>query len=80
MLTDVEGGDRPLVGRAVEQRALLDVVIAAAAGRSGTVLVSGTAGVGKIALVRDLCAQAHASDVLWRGVCRCRHWWCRSCR
>ncbi len=62
-------GGRPLAGRAAELRALDCVLRAAIAGRSGALIVSAAAGVGKTALARAACAQvADAADVLW-GTC-----------
>jgi DNA-binding CsgD family transcriptional regulator len=57
---------RPLVGRVGELRALADVVQGAIHGQAGTVLVSGEAGVGKTALVREAGGPAGADvDLLW---------------
>ncbi len=62
------GADRPLVGRAGERETLLGVARRAAGGRAGAVLVSGPAGAGKTALVRDLCRRvADDGAVLWAG-------------
>jgi DNA-binding CsgD family transcriptional regulator len=70
MLVDVVGGGagRPLVGRTGEQQALLDVVRGAAGGHAGVALLSGQAGVGKTALVRDLRERVRDDgEVLWAG-------------
>jgi DNA-binding CsgD family transcriptional regulator len=56
---------RPLAGRATELRALADLVHGAGRGRAGTLLISGEAGVGKTALVRQACASADDAAVLW---------------
>ncbi len=62
------GAGRPLVGRTGEREALLDVVRGAAGGHAAVVLLSGQAGVGKTALVRDLYHQVRdGSEVLWAG-------------
>jgi DNA-binding CsgD family transcriptional regulator len=61
-------GRRLLVGRAGELRALADVVHGAVHGEVGTLLISGEAGVGKTALVRQAGGQAGAGvDLLWAG-------------
>lgn len=60
---------RQLVGRAGEIEAVLALVRGAAHGEAGTLLVSGEAGVGKTALVREACALVgDVADVVW-GSC-----------
>jgi predicted ATPase len=57
---------RPLVGRAGELDAVIGLVRGAARGEAGALLVSGEAGVGKTALVRDASARVGGdADVLW---------------
>ena len=65
--TGLGGARRPLVGRAGEIDAVVGLVQdAAARGEGGALLVSGEAGVGKTALVREASAQVAAdADVLW---------------
>ncbi|MEV6487132.1 AAA family ATPase [Actinoplanes sp. NPDC051633] len=70
MLTDVMGGGirRALVGRADEREALLGLVRGAADGHAAVLLLSGQAGVGKTALVRDTCGRVpDDAEVLWAG-------------
>ncbi|SOC47348.1 regulatory protein, luxR family [Blastococcus aggregatus] len=50
--------DAPMVGRASELALLLEAVDRAAAGRAGTVLLSGDAGVGKTRLLDELAVRA----------------------
>jgi predicted ATPase len=50
-----------LVGRARELERLEEQTRLAAAGRGGTVLVAGDAGIGKTRLVTELCARARAA-------------------
>jgi hypothetical protein len=58
--------DRPLVARVAELAAVADLLTQAAGGRSGALLVSGEAGVGKTALVREASrAAADRFGVLW---------------
>ena len=60
---------RPLVGRAGELDVVTGLVRDAARGDAGALLVSGEAGVGKTALVREASAQVGDSvDVIW-GSC-----------
>ena len=55
-----------LAGRADELDALVDLAHRAESGRAGALLVTGEAGIGKTALVREGCRQvADAADVLW---------------
>jgi DNA-binding CsgD family transcriptional regulator len=57
---------RPLAGRAGEIDALNSLLHAAARGDPGALLISGEAGVGKTALVREVTAGAHGrADLLW---------------
>jgi hypothetical protein len=57
---------RPLVGRAGEIDAITRLLQDAAGGRGGELLVSGEAGVGNTALVREASARVgECSDVLW---------------
>ena len=57
---------RPLVGRAGEIEAVVGLVHAATRGQAGALLVSGEAGVGKTALVREACARVgEVADVVW---------------
>jgi predicted ATPase len=57
---------RPLVGRAGEVDAVIDLVHDAAGGQGGALLISGEAGVGKTALAQAARARvAHDSEVLW---------------
>ncbi len=57
---------RPLVGRAGEIDAVVGLVDDAAGGEAGALLISGEAGVGKTALVREASAQVgEVADVLW---------------
>jgi AAA ATPase domain len=57
---------RPLVGRAGEIDAITRLLQDAAGGRGGALLISGEAGVGKTALVREASSQVgEAADVLW---------------
>ncbi len=59
---------RPLVGRAGEVDALVGLARRAVQGRAGALLVTGAAGVGKTALLREGCRQVAAdADVLWAG-------------
>lgn len=61
--------DGTLVGRGGELDTLLGLVRAAAAGRSGTLLIGGEPGAGKTALVRSACRQsAGLADLVW-GAC-----------
>jgi DNA-binding CsgD family transcriptional regulator len=56
----------PLVGRAAELDALVELAQGAARGRAGARIVSGEAGVGKTALLREGCRRvADQADVLW---------------
>jgi DNA-binding CsgD family transcriptional regulator len=57
-------GGTALVGRAVEQRALRDVLVAVRDGMSGTLILTGEAGIGKTALLEDIAASASDMDVL----------------
>ena len=57
----------PVFGRAVEGQRLARVLRAAAQGAPGVVFVHGEAGVGKTALVRDVC-ERFDGEVLW-GTC-----------
>jgi predicted ATPase len=60
---------RPLVGRAGEVRAVVGLEEGAARGEAGALLVSGEAGVGKTALVREACSRVEdGADVVW-GPC-----------
>ena len=60
------GIHRPLVGRAGEIDAVVGLVQDAARGQAGALLISGEAGVGKTALVREASAQVgEVADVLW---------------
>ena len=60
------GVHRPLVGRAGEIDAVVGLVNDATRGEAGALLVSGEAGVGKTALVREAAAQVAAdTGVLW---------------
>jgi hypothetical protein len=60
---------RSLVGRAGETEAVVGLVQAAASGEAGALLVSGEAGVGKTALVREACAWVgEVAEVVW-GSC-----------
>ncbi|MGH9249366.1 MAG: AAA family ATPase [Acidimicrobiales bacterium] len=60
---------RPLVGRVGEVEAVAGMVHAAASDEAGALLVSGEAGVGKTALVREACARVgQVADVVW-GSC-----------
>jgi DNA-binding SARP family transcriptional activator/DNA-binding GntR family transcriptional regulator len=52
------GARAPLAGRAAERAALESALAAAAAGRGGTALVSGPAGIGKTRLIADVAALA----------------------
>lgn len=54
----------PVVGRAAERQVLEASLAAAAGGEPSAVFVHGEAGVGKTALVRDVCGR-FAGDVLW---------------
>ena len=55
-----------LVGRADDLDALVDLAHRADGGRAGTLLVTGEAGVGKTALLREGCRQvSDSADVLW---------------
>jgi len=57
---------RPLVGRVGEIEAVLSLVDDAAGGEAGALLISGEAGVGKTALVREASAHlGEVADVLW---------------
>ena len=57
---------RPLAGRAGEIAAIVELVEAAARGDGGALLVSGEAGVGKTALVREASSQVgQDADLLW---------------
>ena len=57
---------RPLVGRAGEIDAVVGLVDAAIRGDGGALLISGDAGVGKTALVREAISQtADHAEVLW---------------
>jgi DNA-binding CsgD family transcriptional regulator len=56
-----------VVGRAAEERVLSALLDAAASGEPGAVFVHGEAGVGKTALVREVCGR-FAGEVLW-GTC-----------
>jgi len=57
---------RPLVGRADELIAVLEVIRGATVGRPSALLISGEAGVGKTALAQEACAREHGVvDVLW---------------
>jgi DNA-binding CsgD family transcriptional regulator len=59
----------PLVGRAAELDALVELAQGAARGRAGARIVSGEAGVGKTALLREGCRRvADQADVLWAFV------------
>ena len=57
----------PVVGRAAEEQVLAALLEAAASGEPSAVFVHGEAGVGKTALVRDVCGR-FAGEVLW-GTC-----------
>ena len=60
------GARRPLVGRVGEIEAVRRLVDDAAGGEAGALLVSGEAGVGKTALVREGCRRVSDwADVLW---------------
>ena len=55
-----------LVGRADDLDALVDLAYRADGGRAGALLVTGEAGVGKTALLREGCRQvSDTADVLW---------------
>jgi DNA-binding CsgD family transcriptional regulator len=57
---------RPLVGRAGEVEAVTALIQVAAHGEAGALLISGEAGVGKTALVRETAALVGGeADVLW---------------
>jgi DNA-binding CsgD family transcriptional regulator len=57
---------RPLVGRAGEVAEIVGLAHQAAGGRAGALLVSGEAGVGKTALLREACSQvSEVADLLW---------------
>ena len=57
---------RLLVGRAGEVAAVIGLVDGAVQGEAGALLISGEAGVGKTALVREACEQVgEVADVLW---------------
>ena len=59
------GRPRP-VGRAGEVAGVVGLVREAAGGRAGALLISGEAGVGKTALVREACSQvADVTEILW---------------
>ena len=61
-----QAGPQPLVGRSGELGALAEQMRRALDGRATTLLVSGEAGVGKTALVREACRRVAAdADVLW---------------
>jgi DNA-binding CsgD family transcriptional regulator/tetratricopeptide (TPR) repeat protein len=61
-----EAAGRRLVGRTRERDALVGLVRHAIDGQAGAVLVSGQAGVGKTALVREVCGRVGDEvDVLW---------------
>ncbi|HEY3261841.1 MAG TPA: AAA family ATPase [Pseudonocardiaceae bacterium] len=61
-------GRPPLVGRVSELGALAELVAGAAHGQAGTLLISGEAGVGKTALMRQECSELGDDvDVLWAG-------------
>jgi DNA-binding CsgD family transcriptional regulator len=69
MLGAAPRGNGSLVGRTDELGAVIDLVRAAAGGRSGNLLVSGEPGVGKTALMRSACSQtAEEADLVW-GSC-----------
>ena len=62
---------RLLVGRAGEVAAVTGLVDGAVQGEAGALLISGEAGVGKTALVREACEQVgEVADVLGRRACR----------
>jgi hypothetical protein len=62
------GRPPPLAGRVSELGALAELVAAAAHGQAGTLLISGEAGVGKTALMRQGCSEVGDDvDVLWVG-------------
>lgn len=57
---------RPLVGRGGEIDAVVSVIYGAAHSDGAALLISGEAGVGKTALVREACDRFGAdADVLW---------------
>src|SRR5262245_38924386 len=57
-------GSTAVVGRAQEQQALRDVVAAARDGMSGTLVLTGEAGIGKTRLLDDVVKAAPDLDVL----------------
>ena len=59
----------PLVGRTVQMRLLADAVAAAAAGRTGVVLLGGEAGVGKSRLVSELATDLPPDTLVLTGQC-----------
>ena len=58
-----------LVGRAGELDAIAALLQRAAAGASGSMLVSGEAGVGKTALVRHACERVARAELILTGAC-----------
>jgi len=60
---------RPLVGRTAELAAAVGLLEGATAGRARALLVTGEAGIGKTALVREVCRlSGGAAEVIW-GSC-----------
>lgn len=61
--------DADIVGRATEMDLLRSFLASAAAGRSGTIVISGDAGIGKTALIQHACASHGTLFQLFAGTC-----------
>lgn len=62
-------GSTPLLGRAVELKALDEAFYRARAGRGGAVLLAGESGIGKSRLLREFAGRVRREALLLNGVC-----------